>query len=320
MEFGSKSKRRRKSRLLRHILFFGIVIGLVCWGAWALKPENFRPQKRWLRNAVTPLTSDIHITYHADGLYALNLTKNATVASKRENEPLLPASLAKLFVVQYATTVVENDAMVTASADALALLKPESSVAGIAAGKEYAVADLYAGMLVASGNDAAYVLADAVAQQTHPEIPDTDSRIAMFMDDVNDYARKMGWRKTKLYDPSGYDFSAVTSAADVADVCQLLLENEWFRDMVASPTYVITRPDSETQTFVNTNKFLLPDSTEYEPAVHGVKTGSLDGSYNLVALFTDEDEEYLIVSLGSDSDEARYDDVRYVMRSIDGEE
>lgn len=302
--------RRRRRALVLTVVLWVIV------GVWATRPEHLRPVKTWLREA---LSSDTTIAYDADGLYALNVSQNEIIATKREHERLLPASLAKLFVIQYATTFADPDDVVLASQEALDLLKPDSSVAYITAEKNYRLADLYAGMLVASGNDAAYVLADALAQESYPELSDASARIARFMDDVNAYAHRMGWTDTTLHDPSGYDDTATTSAADVADVCASLLEQDWFREMVAAPQYTIVRPDGVAQTFENTNHLLQPESPQYEPAVHGIKTGSLNGVYNLAVLFTYDDEEYLIVSLGSSSDEARYDDVRYVLRSIDGE-
>ena len=51
--------------------------------------------------------------------------------SKNENEPQIPASLAKLFVIEYASTLADLDSIVVADYGAISLTKPGSSVAQI---------------------------------------------------------------------------------------------------------------------------------------------------------------------------------------------
>ena len=63
--------------------------------------------------------------------------------------------------------------------------------------------------------------------------------------------------------------------------------------------------------------FLDPDSAYFNPNVKGIKTGSLEGAYNLVVLYQQHGKEFLVVSLGSDSDQARYDAVSQILDTID---
>lgn len=51
--------------------------------------------------------------------------------------------------------------------------------------------------------------------------------------------------------------------------------------------------------------------------VKGVKTGSLSDDYNLVVLYQQHGKEFLICSLGSKSNSSRYDDVNYIIKTID---
>ena len=48
-----------------------------------------------------------------------------------------------------------------------------------------------------------------------------------------------------------------------------------------------------------------------------MKTGSLEESYNLVALYEQHGKEFLVCALGCSSDTARYDDVATIFRTID---
>ena len=67
----------------------------------------------------------------------------------------------------------------------------------------------------------------------------------------------------------------------------------------------------------NTNTFLDQTSEYYNENVKGIKTGSLSNDYNLVVLYQQHGKEFLICSLGSQSDSSRYDDVNYILKTID---
>lgn len=68
---------------------------------------------------------------------------------------------------------------------------------------------------------------------------------------------------------------------------------------------------------MNTNAFSNPASEYYNERIIGVKTGSLADNYNLVVLYQQHGKEFLICSLGSESDSSRYDDVNYILQTID---
>ncbi len=96
-----------------------------------------------------------------------------------------------------------------------------------------------------------------------------------------------------------------------------LQEKQWFRDIVSKSNYTATLPDGSTQTWRNTNTFLDQTSEYYNENVKGIKTGSLSNDYNLVVLYQQHGKEFLICSLGSQSDSSRYDDVNYILKTID---
>lgn len=111
--------------------------------------------------------------------------------------------------------------------------------------------------------------------------------------------------------------SALTTVLDIKAVVDRLLEKDWFRDIISQHSYTATLPDTSTQTWKNTNTFLDPESDYYNKNVIGVKTGSLSDDYNLVVLYQQHGKEFLICSLGSQSNSSRYDDVTYIIKTID---
>ena len=178
------------------------------------------------------------------------------------------------------------------SKTSLSLTKQGSSVANIKE-KKYYLQNLFAAMLVPSGNDAAYAVADYCGSILSKESKTTKERINIFMNNLNKYLEKEGYVNKKL------------------------LKHQWFRDIVSQSSYTGILPDGSKQTWKNTNIFLDSTSEYYNEKVLGVKTGSLSDDYNLIVLYKKHGKEFLICSLGSQSNTSRYDDVSYILKTID---
>ena len=168
-----------------------------------------------------------------------------------------------------------------------------------------------------SGNDAAYVVADYCGGIISKEAKNSKERINVFMNKLNEYLKEEGYNDTKLYDPSGYEQKAQTTVSDLSKVVKKLLKYQWFRDIVSKTSYTAILPDKSKQTWKNTNVFLDPTSEYYNENVLGVNTGSLSNDYNLIVLYKKHGKEFLICSLGSKSDVSRYNDVNYILKTID---
>lgn len=175
-------------------------------------------------------------SYNAKSLVLLDLSNDKDFISKNVEDKQLPASLAKLFVIEYASTFTDLDDIVSVNSTSLSLTKQGSSVANIKE-KEYYLQNLFAAMLVPSGNDAAYAVADYCGSILSKESKTTKERINIFLDSTSEY---------------------------------------------------------------------------YNENVLGVKTGSLSDDYNLIVLYKKHGKEFLICSLGSQSNTSRYDDVSYI--------
>ena len=310
--------RRYKKRRFHFGVFLFLLTVVVIAGVFfipcVMKPENFRSEKNAIYSFLYgEFQPD---SYNAKSLILVDRSNNDFFISKKENEQQLPASLAKLFVIEYAATIADLDSIVPASYEAISLTKPGSSVAGIGE-KDYFLHNLFAAMLVPSGNDAAYVVADYCGGILSPQTVSGQERINIFMDSLNAHLQEEGYTNTVLYDPSGYDMDARTTVLDLNSVVNRLLEFQWFRDIISQSSYTATLPDGSTQSWKNTNTFLDPTSDYYNENVIGVKTGSLSDDYNLVVLYQKYGKEFLICSLGSQSDSSRYDDVSNILRTID---
>ena len=306
-----RNKKRVKWILLSLLV---VLAGGVILVPWALEPEHLRGIKDEIVELFhgTPFKD----SYNGESLVLTDLSNDENFIYKRPDEPRLPASLAKLYVVEYASTMTDLDDVVQVDPDALAMTKEGSSIAWIEA-KPYFIRNLFAAMLVPSGNDAAYALADYCGGILSPEALTAEERVGAFMTGLNQYLQENGYHDTMLYDPSGFDTQARTTVLDLKEVVKKLLEHGWFREIVSQTAYTAALPDGTSQTWHNTNTFLDPTSAYYNENVVGVKTGSLSDDYNLIVLYQMHGKEFLICSLGSKSNDSRYDDLQHILKTID---
>ncbi len=309
-----RRRRQRRRRTVRTLCLLlgaaGIVLAVRC----AADPALLQKAKEWFCDFQWNLTAGN--TYHSRSLLVVERDSGEVLLSQREQKRCLPASLAKLFVIEYAATFTELDDLVEVHEAALALTKPESSVAELEA-QPYYLRDLFAAMLVPSGNDAAYAVADYCGGLIDPTAQPGQERVDVFMEHLRRYLRQQGYADTVLYDPSGFDEESYTTAEDLCAVTERLLEYRWVREMVGQLWYAAELPDGSTQSWKNTNQFLEPVSDFYNENVVGIKTGSLPGNYHLMVLYEQNGKEFLICSLGAPSDTARYDDVVNIINTID---
>lgn len=260
-------------------------------------------------------TSEYELPVAARAVIAEDLSTGEVLFDKNPEEKVAPASLAKLFAIDYASTMLDPGETITVTSSTLDLVKPGSSVAGLVPGT-YSVENLYAAMLLPSGNDAANALAAAVAEKISPGAADPVQRQRIFLTGLAGHLRDQGYLSTNIDDPCGYDTTSRTTPADVSKVTKHLLTYEWFREMTSAHTYSTVTPGGVTLTWQNTNSFLDPDSAYYTEDVTGVKTGSLGENLNLVTRYQGQGRDLLIVSLGSPTPAARYDDTTSIIFAI----
>lgn len=140
----------------------------------------------------------------------------------------------------------------------------EGSSMGLLAGDKIALSGLAAGMLLASGNDAANAAAIYLA-----------GSLEQFVESMNQRAKKIGMENTHFATPSGLDGESAdglghySTAYDMALLAREALENETFRELCSSSSYRVkfAEPVKEVS-YTNHNKLL----TQYEGCI-GVKTG-----------------------------------------------
>lgn len=168
-------------------------------------------------------------------------------------------------------------------------LEPDGSHIGIKNGETLTLRHLLEGMLIASGNDAANVIAHGMG----PTIPD-------YMVELNMYLKSIGCKSTHFLNPHGlHDPNHQTTAFDLAIISAQALKNPIFCEIVSQTKFI--RPKTNKQqatTLLQTNRLLRPGKYYYDKAI-GIKTGyHSKAKHCLVAASRFEGRTLIAVLLG----------------------
>jgi D-alanyl-D-alanine carboxypeptidase (penicillin-binding protein 5/6) len=212
------------------------------------------------------------------------------LASHGAAERLPIASTTKLMTAYVAMQELPLDEMVTA-----APYHPiyGESLLGLRTGQRISVRDLLYGLILRSGNDAAYDLALAAAGSE-----------GAFVAQMNRRAAALGLADTHYANPIGLDQRGnYSSARDLATLTQRLLRMPAFARVADSrgATLRSVRPQRRITT-INELLYMAPWAT-------GVKTGhTFDAGYVLVGSGRRRGVDLVSVAIGAPTDEARYAD------------
>lgn len=231
---------------------------------------------------------------------------------------IAPASLTKLLTASVALKYCGADEVVTVGTE-LELVQPESSLCLIRKGHRLTMYDLLTGLLLPSGNDAAYTIAVHVARKVSgiSELHDR-AAVRVFCDLMNDFGEEIGLKNTHFVNPEGWDDPRhYTTASDLTKIAKYALSVPEIREIVATRKSDVTFVSGETITWYNGNQLLYPDSDFYCEDAIGMKTGFTDNAGRcLIAAFEKSGKTYIITMLGCTDPEWRYNKVLELYENI----
>ena len=209
-----------------------------------------------------------------------------------------PASITKLFTSFVALQYLSEDTRVTAGSE-LSLVGEGSSVAVINQGETLTVSQLVEGLLLPSGNDAAYVLATAAGRAIAGDsgLP-YKTAIKVFVDEMNRTARILGLKDTHFMNPDGYHVGGhYSSLRDLVKIGQLSMENPVISRCVRIYQDDVVYKSGQDRRWKNTNELIHPDSKYYLESACGLKTGFTSYAGNCLLSAIRQEEGYLIIGV-----------------------
>lgn len=243
--------------------------------------------------------------------------KSYLINSGSEDDRIYPASITKLFTAYVAMLYLHPDTYYVVG-DAIDMIAPDSSVAGLQKGDRLTARQLVEGMLLTSGNDAAYVIAcEAGRIVTGRADLDEAAAVEAFVNEMNRRAKALGMPNTNFVNPDGiHDPDHYTTVKDLVTLTALCMQNNTIMRNAVVPKADIVLHE-QTVVWKNTNALIDPESDYYCPYALGLKTGqTADAGSCLISVFR-KDGQYLIIGVfGSASHTDRFDDTLQLFNQI----
>ena len=233
--------------------------------------------------------------------------------------PVYPASLTKLFTGWVALELLDPKAYVTAGAETT-WIDPDSSRAWVTPGDTMQVERLIQGMMMQSGNDAAYATAVAAGYALGGTDISAEEALALFMERVNQRAQELGFTGTHFVTPDGiHDENHYTTPRDLLGMALLAMEQPLMRHYCSIAEAQVMYENGEFYTYKSTNWLLNPNYEHYSPDACGMKTGTTNAAGScLMALFHNGERYILIGVLGCPKYEDRFLDALYLYETYGG--
>ena len=224
------------------------------------------------------------------------------------DQTLYPASITKLFSAYVALLYLEPEEIVTAGEE-LELVQPGSSTAFISKGCRLTVEMLVEGMLLPSGNDAAYVLAAAAGRAIAVD-PGLDgvTAVQVFVSEMNREAFRLGLKNSRFTNPDGYHAGGhYTCPDDIALIAAMALRQPVIARYCGLQQDSVTFVSGEWITWYNTNGLIDPSWPYYISTALGMKTGyTSEAGYCLLGAFPGGAEHIIIGIFGGATKNGRY--------------
>lgn len=228
---------------------------------------------------------------------------------KNPVEAVFPASTSKLLSSLVTLDWCQEDEEVVVGQE-VKFMASDSSKANIKEGQVLSVRNILEGMLIPSGNDAAYVAAAYVGRKSL-EDPQASGELAVgeFVRLMNEKAKSLNAINSCFKTPDGYDaIGQYTTAYDMGLIGLAAAENETILEISNEASSRNIFPSGEDITWRNTNALISKDSGRYYPYAKGLKTGtSTMAGRCLITYASNNGKNIICVILGSTST-GRYDD------------
>lgn len=163
----------------------------------------------------------------------------------------------------------------------------EGTQMGLEKGDKVTVETLLSGMLIASGNDAAYTLAFACSPS-----------YLSFVDSMNRKAKELGMTSTNFENPAGFDGkNQYSTAQDLAKLAKVTVANPLISRIVSTKSAVLNDVTGTKTYFVENINELLGEVE----GIEGIKTGQTSGSGEILISKTTRGGNTIIIALLSSS-------------------
>lgn len=240
-------------------------------------------------------------------LYEVN--SDTIMYAYNADEKLPPSSLLKILTALIAIEKGTLSDAVTVQESVLATLDEDAAKVKLAIDEVVTVKDLIYCMMVASGNDAAVVLADHVMGSQEA-----------FVAEMNRYAAELGCVNTNFTNVHGlHDENQYTTARDIARILAKAIENEEFCASFGARYYTVAATNKSEERHLSSQNYLInndDDVNYYDERVTGSRTAIANDRSRAIASVAElNDMKLICIVMGAGS---KYEDDGYSVRVYGG--
>lgn len=243
---------------MRKLVAFLAVFCLTVVSLVALPAGGLRARAAW----------DPPAAVASQSVFLIHPDTGTIIYQKNPDQKMAPYSVTKLMTAILAMQKYKDslDTIVTVEkSDLASLANTGSSIMGLKVGQQVSVEQLLDGLLICSGNDAANVLARAVAGDMNT-----------FVQQMNDEAQKLGCKGTHYVNPNGLpDDQQYTTAADTYAIAREAFSLPKVAEIAGTSSFSFNKA-----ALPNTNYLLRKGSQYYYENMKGGKTGSAQNPQN----------------------------------------
>ena len=244
--------------------------------------------------------SAMELATNASSVIVMEPTTGEIIYERNSHERRHPASMTKIMTMLLVMEAIEKDIIkwddiVTVSSNASGM---GGSQILLETGEQMSVYDMFKGLAVASGNDAAVALAEKIAGTEE-----------MFVKMMNDRAKELGLQDTNFKNCHGLDdANHYSSAYDMAITAKELVKHEKIFEFTSIYEDYLRKGTDRSFWLVNTNKLV-----RFYKGVDGLKTGyTSEAGFCITATANINDMRIITVVMGEPDSETRNKDVSSV--------
>lgn len=242
--------------------------------------------------------------------FLMDMENGETLFSKEPDKKAYPASTTKVLTALIALENGDLSEIVKIGNEAYLCAK-DSSLAGIDIGEEISLEDLLYGLMLPSGNDAAYSVAVHIGRRikNNPDLTIQES-LEVFLGEMNSRIKDLGAKNSNFVTPDGYhDDNHYTTAHDMAIITRQAMTHKEFRKIISTKIFTIddwsslhdpNAEEKEIRYWWNSNALIQPKGDFFYPNAIGGKTGYTSKSQHcLVSSASNESLDLIAVVLGA---------------------
>jgi serine-type D-Ala-D-Ala carboxypeptidase (penicillin-binding protein 5/6) len=255
-------------------------------------------------NLVSANTKEQTLAVSSPSAILINAENGDILFEKNTDKDYDIASLTKVMTMLIASEEInkgnlKKDELVTISHNAWTT---GGSKMFLEVGTEHTVDELMKGIAIVSGNDASVALAEHISGTTD-----------QFSDLMNEKAKELKMKNTAFYSPNGLGLGNdkhfdTSTAKDLALLSKHYLNTFPENLQIHSTTEYTTETRTHPITQKNNNALL----SDYNGST-GLKTGMINGNYNLIATAKRGEANLIAVVLGSNNPTERNNDARRLL-------